>query len=124
VFDCIDWFKQQFQAQIEPALPGTPLTVDMIVALACQETGHVWPVLRNKSLSVAQILALCVGDTLDADKGRRAFPRTKAKLIEKPGGEQMFDIARQALVDMAQHINGYAGAVTKPQKFCHCAPQK
>jgi hypothetical protein len=91
----------------------------MIVALACQETGHVWPVLRKKGLSLAQILALCVGDTLDVDKGRRAFPRTKADLIEKPDGEQVFDIARQALVDMAQHINGYAGAVAKPHKFCH-----
>lgn len=113
------WFKQQFQKQIEPALAGTPLSVDMIVALACQETGDIWPVLRKKGLNVAQILSLCVGDTLDADKGRRAFPQTKADLIEKPGGTQMFDIARQALVDMAQHIDGYAGAVAKPHKFCH-----
>jgi hypothetical protein len=113
------WFKQQFQAQIEPALAGTPLSVDMIVALACQETGHIWPVLRKKGFSVAQILALCVGDTLDADKGRRAFPRTKAALLEVPGGGQMFDIARRALVDMARHIGGYAGAAAMPHKFCH-----
>ncbi|HKY02295.1 MAG TPA: hypothetical protein VJM53_07070, partial [Burkholderiales bacterium] len=116
------WFKQQFQAQIEPALAGTPLSVDMIVALACQETGHIWPVLRKKGMSVPRILALCVGDTIDANAsggGRRAFPQTKSALIEKPNGEAMFDIARQALVDMAKHVNGYAGAVAKPNKFCH-----
>lgn len=115
------WFKQQFQAQIEPALAGTPISVDMIVALACQETGHIWPVLRKKNMPVPQILALCVGDTIDAmpTGGRRAFPQTKAALLEKPNGQQMFDIARAGLVEMARHINGYAGAVAKPHKFCH-----
>ena len=113
------WFKQQFQSDIEPALVGTPLSVDMIVALACQETGHIWPVLRKKGFSAAQILALCVGDTLDADKGRRAFPRTKAELLDNSSGGQMFNVARQALVDMAKHIKGYDGAAAKPHKFCH-----
>ncbi|HKO87595.1 MAG TPA: hypothetical protein VJU83_03655 [Burkholderiales bacterium] len=115
------WFKQQFQAQIEPALLGTPITVDMIVALACQETGHIWPVLRKKNMSVTQILSLCVGDTIDATPtgGRRAFPQTKAALLQRPNGQQMFDIARQGLVRMAEHINGYASAVAKPNKFCH-----
>ena len=70
--------------QIEPALAGTPLGVDLIVALACQETGEIWPVLRKKNLSEDTILALCVGDTLDADRGRRAFPQTKADLIAAP----------------------------------------
>lgn len=113
------WFKQQFQAQVEPALAGTPLSVDMIVAVACQETGHIWPVLRDKGLAVPQILALCVGDTLDADKGRRAFPRTRAELMAKPGGAQMFEIARAGLVAMAQHIPGFSGAAGRPHKFCH-----
>lgn len=115
------WFKQQFQRQIESVLIGTPITVDMIVALACQETGHIWPVLRKKGLSVQQILALCVGDTIDATPtgGRRAFPQNKTALLEKPNGQQMFDIARAGLVEMAQHVNGYASAVAKPNKFCH-----
>src|SRR5262245_35048968 len=107
------WFKQQFQTRIVPALAGTPICVDMIVALACQETGHIWPVLRKKGFDVERILTLCVGDTIDANPnggGRRAFPQTKAVLTEKPQGEEMFAIARQALVDMAQHINGYASA--------------
>ena len=44
-------------------------------ALACQETGEVWPILRKKDLSVDRILELCVGDTLDS---RSAFPRMAA----------------------------------------------
>jgi len=115
----IAWFKQQFQAQVAPALETTPIGVDLIVAVACQETGHIWSVLRRKGLPVDQILRLCVGDTLDADRGRRAFPRTKADLIARPGGQQMFEIARAGLVEMAKHVLGFAGSVANPNKFCH-----
>lgn len=117
--DDIRWFKERFEARIRPALTGTPIGVDLIVALACQETGEVWPVLRHKNLSEQTVLALCVGDTLDADRGRRAFPQTKADLVAAPRGDAMFAIARQALVDMAQHITAYRPAATKPNKFCH-----
>jgi len=113
------WFKRHFQSRIESALAGTPLTVDMIVAIACQETGHIWPLLRRKSLPPERVLALCVGDTLDADRGRRAFPRDKAELLSRPGGERMFAIARQALLDMSQHVPGYAAAAARAHKFCH-----
>ena len=115
----IRWFKRHFHAQIERTLAGTPFDLDMIVAVACQETGHIWSILRHKSLSTAQVVALCVGDTLDADRGRRAFPRTKADLIAKPHGQEMFNIARKALVDMAAHIPGFSGALSRPNKFCH-----
>lgn len=115
----IRWFKQQFGGPIEAALDGTPFDLDMLVAIACQETGHVWSVLRRKSLSDEKILALCVGDTLDEDKGRRAFPKNKDELIAEPDGQKMFDIAHQALVDMAQHIPGFQAVATRPHKFCH-----
>ncbi|MFK8332751.1 hypothetical protein M2D63_022345 [Pseudomonas sp. BJa5] len=113
------WFKTQFQASIEPRLAGLPFTVDFITAIACQETGHVWSVLRSKSMTTSQILALCVGDTLDADKGRSAFPKTKSDLLAVPGGAAMFDLAHKALVDMAEHIPGFAAVAKKPNKFCH-----
>ena len=113
------WFKQQFQAQIQPALAGTPLTVDMIAAIACQETGHIWPLLRSKNMDTPRILALCVGDTLDADKGRGAFPKTQADLLARPHGDEMFRIAHQALVDMAANIPGYSAVAARPDKFCH-----
>lgn len=115
----IRWFKKQFHAPIKSALAGTPFDLDMIVAVACQETGHIWSILRHKPLSTAKIVALCVGDTLDADKGRKAFPKTKADLVAKPRGSEMFDIARKALVDMAAHVPGFSGAVSRPNKFCH-----
>jgi hypothetical protein len=117
--DDIRWFKKQFHEEIEAALEDTPIDLDMIVAIACQETGHVWSTLRRKNMAVNRILALCVGDTLDADKGRKAFPQTKADLVAVPRGEAMFDIARKALVDMAEHIAGFAGAASNPNKFCH-----
>ena len=113
------WFKTRFAARIAPALAGTPLTLDLITALACQETGEVWPILRRKSMSEERILALCVGDTLDANAGRRAFPQTKTDLLGAARGEQMFAIARKALVDMAVHIEAYQGAASRPNKFCH-----
>jgi hypothetical protein len=120
--DDIAWFKGQFQRELEAALAGTPFDVDMLVAIACQETGHIWSRLRKKSFTRAQILALCVGDTIDfrgPGRGRQAFPKTKAALIAKPNGQEMFDIARKALVDMAPHVPGFEGAVANPNKFCH-----
>lgn len=117
--DDIRWFKGQFQPAIEAALAGTPLTVDFIAALACQETGEVWPLLRRAGLPLDQVLALCVGDTLDSDRGRSAFPKTKADLVAAPQGQAMFDIARQALVDMAKYVQSYGGAASRPNKFCH-----
>lgn len=117
--DDILWFKQQFQARIEPRLAETPLTVDFLAAIACQETGNIWPVLRRKGLPTSQVLALCVGDTLDDDKGRTAFPRNKSALLAKPRGQEMFAIAHQALVDMAQHVPGFDKVAARPAKFCH-----
>ena len=111
------WFKDNFHAEVEAAIAGTPFTLDLMVALACQETGDVWPILRKKPLTVDQVVALCVGDTLDSDKGRNAFPRNKAELLAFPRGDKMFAVARKALEDMAQHIPGFP--VSNPNKFCH-----
>lgn len=119
--DDIRWFKQQFRADIDPALAGTPFDLDMIVAIACQETGYIWSILRNKPLSVERIVALCVGDTIDykgPNKGRQAFPRNKAALVAAPKGQMMFEIARQALEDMAAYIPGYNDSVANSRKFC------
>lgn len=113
------WFKQNFHAKIQPALQGTPFTLDLLTALACQETGEVWPILRKQPLSVERILELCVGDTLDSDRGRRAFPKTKAELVAHPKGQEMFALARQALVDMSQFVQSYRGAASRAHKFCH-----
>lgn len=117
--DDVRWLKTQFQGEFQQALAGTPLTVDFMAALACQETGEVWPLLRRAGLSPADVLALCVGDTLDSNRGRSAFPQTKTALVAVSNGQQMFDIARQALVDMASHVPSYRSAAAMPNKFCH-----
>ncbi len=117
--EAIRWFKTQFQAPIAAAVTGTVFDLDMLTAIACQETGPTWGSLQRKGLPTAQILALCVGDTLDEDRGRRAFPRTQAALLAAPQGPQMFTIARQALVDMALHVPSYQDAASNPDKFCH-----
>ena len=118
--DDIRWFKGQFHEEIEAATAGTVFDLDMLTALACQETGEIWPILRkDPNLNKEQIVALCVGDTLDADKGRKAFPKNKAALVAAPSGQAMFDIAHQALVDMAVHIPSYRTAARNPNKFVH-----
>ena len=119
--DDMRWFKQKFQDQLETSLQGTPYTVDLMTALACQETGEVWPILRKTNLSVDRILELCVGDTLDAPRrNASAFPNNKADLVAyQPNGQDMFNLARQALLDMSQYINSYKGAASNPDKFCH-----
>jgi hypothetical protein len=115
----IEWFKREFHAPIAKATAGTPFDLSMLCAIACQETGYIWSVLRKKGMATAAILKLCVGDTLDSDKGRSAFPKTKADLVAWKDGQAMFGIAHQGLVDMAVHIPGYSGVAARPAKFCH-----
>ena len=120
--DDIRWFKQQFGNEINAAVATTPFDVDMLTAIACQETGYIWSVLRKKGLPLNRIVALCVGDTIDykgPHNGRQVFPKNKADLLSKPNGQGMFDIARGALEDMAAYVSGYASAVANPSKFCH-----
>ena len=114
--DALTWFKTNFGPKLEPAVAGTPFSVDMFTAIAYQESGEVWPVLVDKQLGIPKILELCVGDTLD---GRSAFPRSKAELLAAPQGQEMFRIAHQSLVDMAQYSTGYQGVARNPNKFCH-----
>lgn len=120
--DDMRWFKTNFQTKLEAGLQGTPYTVDFMTALACQETGEVWPILRKTDLSLDRILELCVGDTLDSPRRSvHAFPNNKGDLVaHHPKGQEIFDLARQALVDMAHFVKDYRDvASTHPDKFCH-----
>jgi hypothetical protein len=114
--DDVAWFKTQFSGDMTAAIAGTPFDIDMLTAIACQETGDVWSRLRRKGLGVDRILELCVGDTIDA---RSAFPTSKAELVAVEGGQKMFEIAHAALVDMAANVPGYSAMAAKPNKFCH-----
>jgi hypothetical protein len=117
----IKWFKSEFGPEIREAVRRTPFTVDMITAIACQETGYIWSALRRKGLETRDVLRLCVGDTIDArpgGKGRRAFPKTKADLLTHRRGRDMFEIGRKALIDMSAHIRGYSTVASNENKFC------
>ncbi len=52
--DAISWFKQHFQNDINTATAGTPYTLDMLTAIACQETGYIWDILRRRLASGQQ----------------------------------------------------------------------
>lgn len=122
ILDDIRWFKSNFGARIAAGIAGTPFDVDMLTAIACQETGSLWGVMRHKAgLTPDKIAALCCGDTLDANKGRSAFPRNKADLVAPSvaRGQDMFNIARAALLAMADQVPGYEFARTNQAKFCH-----
>jgi hypothetical protein len=119
----IAWFKENFRTQIEAQLVGGPFSLDLLAAIACQETGYLWQKLRKKpQLNIQRILELCVGDTIDGagERGRKAFPRNKADLLSHSNGQAMFDIGRQALIDMATETqdSGYLNAVKNNAKFC------
>ncbi len=119
VKDEIRFFKEQFAADIVPALAGTPISLDLMCAIGFQETGELWSQLRLR-LPRAEILRLCVGDTLDAPN-RSAFPKNKAALIAAPNGQRMFDLAHQLLVEMgdATGIETYRRLGRNPDKFVH-----
>jgi hypothetical protein len=118
--NAIKWFKTNFGAAISAACQNTPYSLDMATAIAMQETySDCWGLLYQTK-PVAEVLRLCVGDTLDFPKrGARAFPKNKAELLQAQGGQQMFDVARTALLDIAQFNRQYATAAQNPDKFCH-----
>src|SRR3990167_665450 len=93
--DAIKWFKNQFGTAIKAGTQATPFSPDMLTAIAMHETYYIWGKLYQ-TLPVADVLKLCVGDTLDSPN-RSAFPKTKAELLSVPNGDRMFGIARDAL---------------------------
>lgn len=116
--ESITWFKKTYDAKLKTAILNTPYSIDLLCAMAYQETGYIWSTLAGKNLSLADIALLSVGDTLDYPK-RNAFPRNKSELLAAPNGLTMFNIARECLLKMAIHIPGYSSAVNNQNKFCH-----
>lgn len=114
--DEIKWFKEQFAQDILPVLAGTPLSFDLICAIAFQESGELWSKLRLH-LPREEVLRLCVGDTLD----RSAFPKNKNALIAAKDGQRMFDLAHQLLGEMGEGtgIRIYKKLAKRPDKFVH-----
>jgi hypothetical protein len=117
----IRWFKTTFGPQMSRGVSGTLFDADMLTAIACQETGYLWRRLRRRFSSVERVTALCVGDVIDGrpdGTGRRAFPKTKADLLNWPKGADMFAIARADLEALAQLFDDFKSAARNPNKFC------
>jgi len=115
--DGIRWFKLQFGPAIQNATNGSPFHLDFITAIAMQESFEVWG-RAYKTKTPAEVLDVCTGDIIDAP-GRSAFPKNRAALEAVPNGPQMFQIARNAFVAMAQVATEYQKYVANPDKFCH-----
>lgn len=121
ILDGMAWFKQQFGAPIGQSLQNLPFTLDLLTAIAVQETFEVWGRLFNAAppKPLAEILFDCVGDPLDAADGRGTWPADRAALEAWPQGDKMFQIGHQALIDLAQINSAYASDANNPNKFCH-----
>lgn len=112
------WFKDQFKTKIEAGVGGTPFSLDLVTAIATQETRYIWGRLY-KTLPLAEVLKLCASDIIDAP-GRDPFPKNKADLLGAPRGDEMFTIAREALISLARHLPEFRKYATDdfPNKFC------
>lgn len=82
------WMRQHFDAQIREVVAGTPWNVELIIAIACQETAYKW-LHWIKDYSPEVILARCVFDTSGEpefpDAPRSAFPKTRFDFVERYG---------------------------------------
>jgi hypothetical protein len=115
--DAMQWFKQTFGRECQQKLRGTPFNLSLLTAIAVQESYEAWgPIYRN--LAPAEVLKLCVGDTIDAP-GRGTFPLNREDLEHIANGRQIFSVAREGLEDIAQHNTVYANVAHNPDKFCH-----
>lgn len=111
------WFKATFGAEIAAATAGTPFSVDLLTAIAIQETYEIWGRIY-RTLPAADVLALCVGDVIGEPK-RGPFPKTKAALLAAPRGAEMFAVAHESLAALAEHATEYAKYAANPDRFCH-----
>ena len=115
------WFKKEFGDQVNAAVADSPFGINLITAIAVQESyDDAWGLIYRDQ-PVQQVLTRCVGDTLDSPKrDSKAFPKNRNELEHHgPDGKRMFRIARTALEDLATFSKGYKAAVKNPDKFCH-----
>lgn len=101
------WMSAHFGPAIEAAIVNTPFDVDLVYAVACQETAWVWQAWIER-FPAEQILARCVFDASgDAPNTKRAvFPANTAAFRGRFG-----DALTQTLIDEAnatRRLRGFA----------------
>jgi hypothetical protein len=99
------WMKDNFGSAIQGAVAGTPFSLDIVCAIACQETAFVWIHFLD-NLSNDEILARCVFDASGdfPDTHRSAFPRNTAAFRQKYD-----DDFTQMLIDEANKTRALRG---------------
>jgi hypothetical protein len=115
------WFKKQFGDQVNAAIADTPFGINLITAIAVQESyDDAWGLIYRDE-PVQQVLTRCVGDTLDSPRrDSKAFRKNRNDLEHhETDGKRMFGIARAALEDLASFSKGYRSSLKNPNKFCH-----
>ncbi|MDI9312078.1 MAG: peptidoglycan-binding protein [Limnohabitans sp.] len=111
------WFKNTFGDKLINSIKNTPFDIDLLTAIAYQETGYIWSRMINKT-DINNLLLCCTGDTLDSPN-RSAFPKNKTELLVYPQGNEMFIIGRQALKNVGDWDSTYKNLFEKNQsKFC------
>lgn len=82
------WLKKHFGDQIKEFTQNTPWTVDLICAIACQETAYKWLLWIDK-YPADVILQRCVFDASGDFPGtsRNAFPRNKIEFQNRYGAK-------------------------------------
>ncbi len=105
------WMKSNFSDSISRAVQGTPFSVDLICAIACQETAYFW--LSFIKLPVEEVLKRCVLDASGDFPGtkRSAFPRNTAAFRERYGNEVTDQLIAEANLTRSSGVlspsNGY-----------------
>lgn len=116
--DAMVWMNKTFGADIDAAVAGTPITKPLVIAIGIQETFYLWAKIY-KTAAPEEVLAVCVGDTIDFPRRKSAWPKNRAELEKDAKGRAMFKVARNALARVAKVNSGFAKAMTNPDKFCH-----
>jgi hypothetical protein len=116
--DAMIWMNQTFGADIDTALAGTPISKKLLIAIGIQETFYIWAKMY-KTATPEEVLAVCVGDTIDFPGRSTAWPKNRQEFEFYPRGKEMFKVARAALERIAEINAGYKVAVANPDKFCH-----
>ena len=80
------WVKETFGAKINASLAGTPFSLDIACAIACQETG-IYLAHFIDTLSADEALARCVFDASGDYPGtsRSAFPKNTSAFRDRYG---------------------------------------
>jgi hypothetical protein len=99
------WMKSNFGGEIQGAVASTPFSLDIVCAIACQETAYVWIHFLDR-LSTDRILERCVFDASGDFPGtrRNPFPRNTAAFRQRYG-----DQFTQMLIDEANETRALRG---------------